>query len=102
MVVNAALSIDRRVAVNLNYTVSQEVIQDCIDQAGIRHVLTSRKVMDKLGSEARHEPGHAGRSRGEADARPTSSPRSLGSYVVPARTADQVTGPEKVARATIC
>ncbi len=49
IVANAALHIDRRVAVNLNYTVSQDVIQACIDQAGIRHVLTSRRVMDKLG-----------------------------------------------------
>ncbi len=49
VVANAALSIDRRVAVNLNYTVSSEVIHACIEQAGIRHVLTSRRVMDKLG-----------------------------------------------------
>ncbi len=48
MVANAAVTLDRRVAVNLNYTVSQDVMQDCIDQAGIRHVLTSRKVVDKL------------------------------------------------------
>ena len=46
--VNAMLGIDRRVAVNLNYTVSQDVMQACIDQAGIRHVLTSRKVMERF------------------------------------------------------
>lgn len=46
--VNAALSLDRRVAVNLNYTASPEVIDSCIDRAGIRHVLTSRRVMSKL------------------------------------------------------
>ena len=49
------LSLDRRVAVNLNYTVSQEVMQACIDQAGIRHVLTSRKVMEKFGFELNAE-----------------------------------------------
>lgn len=49
MVANAALSLDRRVTVNLNYTVSREVMQQCIEQAGIRHVLTSRRVMEKLG-----------------------------------------------------
>ncbi|MHB8972425.1 MAG: AMP-binding protein [Pirellulaceae bacterium] len=48
IVANAALSIDKRVAINLNYTVSQEVMQACIDQAGIRHVVTSRKVMEKF------------------------------------------------------
>ena len=49
MVANAALAIDRRVAVNLNYTVrSADVLNECIRRAGIRHVLTSRKVMEKL------------------------------------------------------
>ncbi len=46
--VNAALSISRRVAVNLNYTVSAEIMNSCIEQCGIKHVLTSRKVMEKL------------------------------------------------------
>jgi acyl-[acyl-carrier-protein]-phospholipid O-acyltransferase/long-chain-fatty-acid--[acyl-carrier-protein] ligase len=45
---NAALSLDRRVAVNLNYTVSSDVMNACIAGAGIRHVLTSRRVMEKL------------------------------------------------------
>jgi acyl-[acyl-carrier-protein]-phospholipid O-acyltransferase / long-chain-fatty-acid--[acyl-carrier-protein] ligase len=49
--VNAALGIDRRVAVNLNYTVSQDVMHSCIQQAGIRHVVTSRKVMERFGFE---------------------------------------------------
>ncbi len=48
VVVNAALAIDRRVAVNLNYTVSSEVMNDCIAQCGIRHVLTSRRVMERF------------------------------------------------------
>ena len=48
VVVNAALSIDRRIAVNFNYTVSSEVMNDCIAQCGIRHVLTSRRVMERF------------------------------------------------------
>jgi acyl-[acyl-carrier-protein]-phospholipid O-acyltransferase / long-chain-fatty-acid--[acyl-carrier-protein] ligase len=44
---NAALALDRRVAVNLNYSVSADVINDCIRQAGIRHVLTSRAFMER-------------------------------------------------------
>lgn len=49
MIANAALAIDSRVAVNLNYSVkSSEIVNDCIHQAGIRHVITSRRVMDKL------------------------------------------------------
>ncbi|MFN5918213.1 MAG: acyl-[ACP]--phospholipid O-acyltransferase, partial [Planctomycetota bacterium] len=49
VVVNMALTLSRRVAVNLNYTVSESIINRCIEQAGIKHVLTSRKVMEKLG-----------------------------------------------------
>ncbi len=45
---NAALGIDRRISVNLNYTVTSEVMNDCIKQCGIQHVLTSRRVLDKL------------------------------------------------------
>jgi acyl-[acyl-carrier-protein]-phospholipid O-acyltransferase/long-chain-fatty-acid--[acyl-carrier-protein] ligase len=36
------------VAVNLNYTVSSNVMNSCIAQCGIRHVLSSRKFLNKL------------------------------------------------------
>jgi acyl-[acyl-carrier-protein]-phospholipid O-acyltransferase / long-chain-fatty-acid--[acyl-carrier-protein] ligase len=48
VVINAALGLDCRVAVNLNYTVTSDVMNDCIAQCGIRHVLTSRRVMDRF------------------------------------------------------
>jgi acyl-[acyl-carrier-protein]-phospholipid O-acyltransferase/long-chain-fatty-acid--[acyl-carrier-protein] ligase len=48
VVVNAALAVDRRVSVNLNYTVSNEVLNACIEHASVRHVLTSRRFMEKM------------------------------------------------------
>lgn len=45
---NAAVTLDRRVAVNLNYTLSPQVIEYCIRRAGVRHVLTSRRVIERL------------------------------------------------------
>ncbi|MBX7168170.1 MAG: MFS transporter [Pirellulales bacterium] len=45
---NVALPISGRVAVNLNYTVSSEIMQLCINQCGIKHVLTSKRVMSRL------------------------------------------------------
>ena len=48
---NAAVALAGRTSANLNYTVSSAVMNDCIAQAGIRHVLTSRKVMEKLDLE---------------------------------------------------
>jgi acyl-[acyl-carrier-protein]-phospholipid O-acyltransferase/long-chain-fatty-acid--[acyl-carrier-protein] ligase len=48
VVVNACLTLMGRIAVNLNYTASAAVLKSCLEQCGIRHVLTSRKVMDKL------------------------------------------------------
>ncbi len=48
VVANAALSVDRRITVNLNYTAPAEVVNACIRQAGIRHVLTSRKVLERF------------------------------------------------------
>ena len=45
---NMALALDRRTSANLNYTVSSDVMNACIKQAGIKHVLTSRRFMDKM------------------------------------------------------
>ena len=38
---NVALTLDRRVTVNLNYTLTSELVNSCIKQAGIRHVVTA-------------------------------------------------------------
>lgn len=48
VLVNVALAMDRRVSANLNYTVTSEVINHCINDIGIRRVLTSQKFMDKV------------------------------------------------------
>ncbi len=45
---NIALTMDRRVTANLNYTVSSTVMNHCIHDAGIKHVLTSEKFLSKL------------------------------------------------------
>ena len=48
VVANAATSLAGRVAVNLNYTASAEILNHCLRQAGIRHVLTSRRFLEKM------------------------------------------------------
>ena len=48
VLVNAALPLCGRAAVNLNYTTSAAVMNSCIAQCQIKHVLTSRKVVDRL------------------------------------------------------
>lgn len=48
VVVNAALALDRRTAVNLNYTLSSELLNHCIRTAGLKHVLTSRRVLERF------------------------------------------------------
>jgi acyl-[acyl-carrier-protein]-phospholipid O-acyltransferase/long-chain-fatty-acid--[acyl-carrier-protein] ligase len=45
--VNAALAISNRVAVNLNYTLTQDQINFCIREAGVTHVITSRAFLEK-------------------------------------------------------
>jgi acyl-[acyl-carrier-protein]-phospholipid O-acyltransferase/long-chain-fatty-acid--[acyl-carrier-protein] ligase len=47
-IVNVALALDKRVAVNLNYSLSNELINHCIEDAGIKTILTTRKVADKF------------------------------------------------------
>jgi acyl-[acyl-carrier-protein]-phospholipid O-acyltransferase/long-chain-fatty-acid--[acyl-carrier-protein] ligase len=47
-IVNAALSFDCRTTINLNYTFTSELLNYCLEQVGIKHVLTSRKVLERL------------------------------------------------------
>ncbi len=47
-IANLALTLSGRVAVNLNYTVSNAIVDNCIQQSGIRNIITSRKVMEKF------------------------------------------------------
>ena len=51
---NAALLLDRRVPVNLSYAVPPETINACIARAGIRRVLASRKLIERLGNPQIH------------------------------------------------
>jgi acyl-[acyl-carrier-protein]-phospholipid O-acyltransferase/long-chain-fatty-acid--[acyl-carrier-protein] ligase len=46
VIANAALSMRGRIVANLNYTASPEVLNACLRRAGIRRVLTGRKVME--------------------------------------------------------
>ena len=48
LVANLAVAVDRRVSVNLNPTLTPETMRDCVARAGIKHVLTSRKVLEKI------------------------------------------------------
>lgn len=56
LIANAALTLDQRVTVNLNYTASTAIINECIAQAGVKHVVTSRRFVDNL-SKLRGEDG---------------------------------------------
>jgi acyl-[acyl-carrier-protein]-phospholipid O-acyltransferase/long-chain-fatty-acid--[acyl-carrier-protein] ligase len=47
-IVNVALALDKRVAVNLNYSLSNDLINHCIKDAGIKTVLTTKKVAEKF------------------------------------------------------
>ena len=47
-IANLSLALDKRVAINLNYSLSNELMNHCIREAGIKHVLTTRLVMEKF------------------------------------------------------
>ncbi len=44
---NMAVALARRVSVNLNYTLTDEGVNYCIKEAGIKHVITSRKFLER-------------------------------------------------------
>jgi acyl-[acyl-carrier-protein]-phospholipid O-acyltransferase/long-chain-fatty-acid--[acyl-carrier-protein] ligase len=47
-IVNAALALMGRVAVNLNYTTSQAILDTCIERAGLRHVISSPAFLARV------------------------------------------------------
>jgi acyl-[acyl-carrier-protein]-phospholipid O-acyltransferase/long-chain-fatty-acid--[acyl-carrier-protein] ligase len=51
IIANAALSMTGRITANLNYTATPEVLNACLQRAGIRRVITSRKVMENPAME---------------------------------------------------
>jgi acyl-[acyl-carrier-protein]-phospholipid O-acyltransferase / long-chain-fatty-acid--[acyl-carrier-protein] ligase len=46
---NFAIALSDRVSVNLNYTASSETLKQCAETAGLKHVITSRRFLDKVG-----------------------------------------------------
>jgi acyl-[acyl-carrier-protein]-phospholipid O-acyltransferase/long-chain-fatty-acid--[acyl-carrier-protein] ligase len=46
---NASLAFDRRVATNLNYTLTKAGLDECIRLGEVKHVISSRRFIDKLG-----------------------------------------------------
>jgi acyl-[acyl-carrier-protein]-phospholipid O-acyltransferase / long-chain-fatty-acid--[acyl-carrier-protein] ligase len=44
---NAAISLAGKVAVNLNYTLTEDVVNYCIKEAGVQQILTSRRFLEK-------------------------------------------------------
>ncbi|MFP6618665.1 MAG: MFS transporter [Pirellulaceae bacterium] len=88
-VVNMALALDRRVAVNLNYTVSSEVLNACTQQCGIRRILTSRKVMEKMNFELDAEVVYLEDLRDKIKLTDKLA-GMIGSYLVPAACLDRL------------
>jgi len=47
VVTNAAVTLSGRVPVNLNYTLSEDGVDSCIKQCNLKHVLTSKRFLEK-------------------------------------------------------
>jgi acyl-[acyl-carrier-protein]-phospholipid O-acyltransferase/long-chain-fatty-acid--[acyl-carrier-protein] ligase len=47
-VTNLALALDQRVAVNLNYSLSGELVRLSLKEAGLRHVISSRAFLERM------------------------------------------------------
>ncbi|HEY4233754.1 MAG TPA: acyl-[ACP]--phospholipid O-acyltransferase [Lacipirellulaceae bacterium] len=98
VVANVALSMTGRVAANLNYTASSDVLNISLQHAGIRRVLTSRKFTDQLRARQMLDANKLNaelvyledvaekRHRGDELA------AALGAYAVPAMLLDRLLG----------
>ena len=67
-VVNAALAVSGRVAVNLNYTSSQAILDVCIARAGLRHVISSPAFLGRVKLDLGHRLLDAAALRKQATA----------------------------------
>ncbi len=47
LLANTAITVSGRVCVNLNYTLTDKDLRYCISEAGIQHVITSRRFLEK-------------------------------------------------------
>ena len=94
---NMALVLDKRIPVNLNYTVSSDVMNKCIEIAGIKHVLTSRKVMEKFDFDLNAEVVYLEDLK-EKLALTDKLAGVLGSYVIPAGMLSSMMGLNKINR----
>jgi acyl-[acyl-carrier-protein]-phospholipid O-acyltransferase/long-chain-fatty-acid--[acyl-carrier-protein] ligase len=97
---NASLSMNGRVTVNLNYTATPDVLNSCIERAGIRRILTSRKfitnpAMEKFKDSLNAELVFLEDLRDKA-LRGDKLFGALGAYVVPAAILDRVLGLHKI------
>jgi acyl-[acyl-carrier-protein]-phospholipid O-acyltransferase/long-chain-fatty-acid--[acyl-carrier-protein] ligase len=54
-VANFALALDGVTAVNLNYTATSAILNRCLEKANIKHVVTSRKAMEKFSLDLKTE-----------------------------------------------
>lgn len=95
VVVNAAVSMTGRVTANLNYTASPDIINSCIERAGIRHVLTSRKVMEKLNIKLNADVICLEDMRDKVN-RGDMFAGAFFAYAVPARLLDRIMGLHKI------
>ncbi len=94
-VVNTALSMAGRVTANLNYSASVSVLNASIRAAGIRRVLTSRQVMEKLKLELDAEFVYLEDLR-DFVTRGDKLAGALGAYAAPAPILDRILGLHKI------
>lgn len=47
-IANLAISLSDRISVNLNFTSSEADMRHCVKEAGVRHILTSKKMLERM------------------------------------------------------
>jgi acyl-[acyl-carrier-protein]-phospholipid O-acyltransferase / long-chain-fatty-acid--[acyl-carrier-protein] ligase len=100
VIANAALSMTGRVTVNLNYTATPSVLNSCIERAGIRRILTSRKFIENPAMEKFKDTLHAElvilEDLRDKVQRGDKLFGALGAYAVPAAILDRVLGLHRI------
>ncbi|MEW4527168.1 acyl-[ACP]--phospholipid O-acyltransferase [Maioricimonas sp. JC845] len=95
-VANLALALGRRVAVNLNYTMTDDVIDYCTEQAGIRHVITSRRFLEKRPTTLKNVEFVFLEDLKEKVTSADKAFAALGAFVLPASVLERMLGLHKI------
>ncbi|MBN1853807.1 MAG: AMP-binding protein [Pirellulales bacterium] len=95
LIINAAITMAKQTVVNLNYTLDNSTLNACIRRTGLKYVLTSRKVFEKLNYQLNAHIVYLEDLREQLSLRDKLA-AFVGAYLTPARMLERQLGVDQI------